>query len=47
MPRHRWVINIEMDHVERGWGSVDWIGLTQNRNVWRTLMNEVMNLQVP
>jgi hypothetical protein len=31
-PRHRWVHNIEIDHKERGWGSMDWIDLAQDRN---------------
>jgi hypothetical protein len=26
---------------------VDWIGLAQDRNRWRVLMNSVLNLQVP
>jgi hypothetical protein len=30
-PRHRWVDNIRMDLAEVGWGDVDWIGLTQDR----------------
>jgi hypothetical protein len=34
----------KMDHREIGWGDVDWIGLTQNRDKWRALMNAVMNL---
>jgi hypothetical protein len=38
-PRHRWVDNtsIRMDHGELGWGDVDWIGLTQDRNKWKLL----------
>jgi hypothetical protein len=28
-------------------GYVDWIGLAQDRNRWRTLVNSVLNLQVP
>jgi hypothetical protein len=31
-PRRRCLDNIRMDLVEVGWGYVDWIGLTQNRN---------------
>jgi hypothetical protein len=44
-PRHRWVDNI--DPLEIGWGGVDWIGLAQDRDKWRALVNAVMNLQVP
>jgi hypothetical protein len=46
-PRHRWVDNIKMDLLEIGWGSVDWIGLAQDRNKWRALVNAVMNIRVP
>jgi hypothetical protein len=45
-PRHRWVDNIKMDLAEVGWGGVDWMGLAQDRDKWRALVNEVMNLQV-
>jgi hypothetical protein len=44
--RHRWVANINMDFVNIGWGSVDWIGLAQDRGKWRGLVNGVMNLRV-
>jgi hypothetical protein len=37
-PRRRWVDNIWMDLGEVGWGDVDWIGLAQDRNRWRTLV---------
>jgi hypothetical protein len=30
-----------------GWGDVDWIGLPQDRNRWRALVNSVLNLRVP
>jgi hypothetical protein len=40
-PRRRWVDNIRMDLGEVGWGVVDWIGLPQDRNRWRVLMNSV------
>jgi hypothetical protein len=46
-PRRRWLDNIRMDLVEVGWGDVDWIGLVQDRNRWRTLVNSVLNLLVP
>jgi hypothetical protein len=36
-----------MDLGEVGWGDVDWIGLAQDRDRWRALVNSVMNLQVP
>jgi hypothetical protein len=45
--RRRWVDNIRMDLGEVGWGNVDWIGLAQDRNRWRALVNSVLNLRVP
>jgi hypothetical protein len=46
-PRLRWVDNIMMDLGEVGWGGVDWIGLAQDRNRWRAVVNSVLNLRVP
>ena len=46
-PRRRWVDNIRMDLQELGCGHVDWIGLAQDRDRWRTLVSAVMNLRVP
>ena len=46
-PRHRWVDNIRTDRQEVGCGYMDWIGLAQDRDRWRTLVSAVMNLQVP
>ena len=46
-PRRRWVDNIRMDLQEVGCGYVDWIGLAQDRDGWRTLVNAVMNFRVP
>jgi hypothetical protein len=46
-PRRRWVDNIRLDLREVGWGDVDWIGLAQDRNRWRALVNSVLNLRVP
>ena len=45
-PRHRWVDNIRLDLQELGCGYTDWIGLAQDRDRWRTLVNAVMNLRV-
>jgi hypothetical protein len=46
-PRRRWVDNIRMDPGDLGWGDVDWIGLAQDRNRWRAVVNSVLNLRVP
>jgi hypothetical protein len=46
-PRRRWVYNIGMDLGEVGWGGVDWIGLAQDRNRRRALVNSILNLRVP
>ena len=46
-PRRRWVDNIRMDLQEVGCGYMDWIGLAQDRDSWRTLVSAVMNLRVP
>jgi hypothetical protein len=41
------VDNIRIDLVEVGWADVDWIGLAQDRDRWRALVNAVLNLHVP
>jgi hypothetical protein len=46
-PRRRWLDNVRMDLVEVGWGDVDWIGLAQDRDRWRALVNSVLNLRIP
>ena len=46
-PRRRWVDYIRLDLQEVGCGYVDWIGLAQDRERWRTLVSAVMNLRVP
>jgi hypothetical protein len=46
-PRRRWMDNIKMDLLEISWGGVDWMGLAQDRDRWRTLVNAVMNPRVP
>jgi hypothetical protein len=46
-PRRRLVNNIRMDLQEVGCGHVEWIGLVQDRDMWRTLLSAVKNIRVP
>ena len=46
-PRRRWADNIRTDLQEVGCVYMDWIGLAQDRDMWRTLVSAVMNLRVP
>ena len=39
--------NIRKVLQEVGYGYMDWIGLAQDRDRWRTLVSAVMNLRVP
>jgi hypothetical protein len=41
------VDNIEIDLREREWDGMHWIGLAQDNDQWRALVNMVMNLRVP
>jgi hypothetical protein len=43
-PRHRWRNNININLGEIRWGGEDWIGLSQDRDKWRVLVNVVMKL---
>ena len=45
--RRRWVDNIRMDLQGVGCVYMDWIGLAEDRDGWRTLVSAVMNLRVP
>jgi hypothetical protein len=45
-PRRRWEDNIKMDLQEVGCGGKDWIGLAQDRDMWRALLDAVINLRV-
>ena len=46
-PTCRWEDNIKMDLQEVGCGCMDWIGLVQDTDRRRTLMNAEMNFRVP
>ena len=46
-PRLRWVDYIRMDLQEVGCGYLDWNGLAQDKDSWRTLVSAAMNLRVP
>jgi len=46
-PMRRWLDNSRTDLQEVGCEYVDWIGLAQDRDRWRTLVSAVMNIRVP
>jgi len=46
-PSRRWEDNIKIDLQEVGCDGMDWIGLAQDRDRWRMLVNAVMNLRAP
>jgi hypothetical protein len=46
-PRRWWEDNIRMDLQEVGCGVMDWIGLAQDRDRWRAIVNAEINLRVP
>jgi len=46
-PRRRLVDNIRMDLQVVGCEYMEWTGLAQDRDRWRTLVSAVMNLWVP
>jgi hypothetical protein len=33
--------------IEIGWDGMEWMDMAQVRDKWRTLVNAVMNVQVP
>jgi hypothetical protein len=45
--RYRWEDNITVNFRGVGWGGMDWIDLSQDRDKCRAVVNMVMNLWVP
>jgi hypothetical protein len=45
--RHRWENDIKMDLREIGWGGMDWILLTKDRDQKWALVNTIVNFQIP
>ena len=46
-PRRRGEDNIRMDFEEIGINAGNWVGSARDRDYWRALVNEVLNLLVP
>ena len=45
--RRRWADNIKMDLQEVRCRNMNWVELAEDRDRWRALVNEVMDLRVP
>jgi hypothetical protein len=45
--RRRWVDNVRIDLRKIGQKDVDWIDLTQERDLWWVFVNTKMNLRIP
>ena len=46
-PRRRWEDNIRIDLEEIGINAGNWVVSVLDRNYWRALVNEALNLRVP
>ena len=46
-PRRRWEDNIRMELKEIDINTRNWVDSAQDRNYWRALVNEALNLQGP
>jgi hypothetical protein len=46
-PIRRWTDSIKLDPGKIGWGGMDWFDLAQDSDLWKALVNTVMNLRVP
>jgi hypothetical protein len=46
-PRYKWEDNIKIDLMDVRYEGVDWIHETQYWDLWRVLVNTVMNFRSP
>ena len=46
-PRRRWENDIRMEIKEIGMDTRNWVDSAQDRDYWRGLVNEALNLRVP
>jgi len=46
-PRRRWEDNIKIGFQEVGWGDLDWIDATQDKDRCGARVNAVINIRVP
>ena len=46
-PRSMWEENMKMDLQEMGCEGIDCIRLSQDRDMWRALVNVEMNIRIP
>jgi hypothetical protein len=42
-----WEDDIKIYLRERGWGDMDWIDLTRDREQWRAIFNTAVKFRVP
>jgi len=45
--RRRWADNSKMELQEVGCRNMNWIEQAEDRDRWRAVVNEVMNLRIP
>jgi hypothetical protein len=43
-PRCKWVDNIELDIGGNGWGGMNWVDLSQDKDNWKALVNTLINI---
>jgi hypothetical protein len=46
-PRRRWEYKIGMNLRQIRWEGVDWIHVGKDRDLWRAVVKEVVNLRIP